>query len=355
MTSRRSFIASTAFSGFLRAADAPVYRDHQNLLYWLDAAGTQKPVRSRKDWLIRRRHILAGMQMVMGPLPALLRSAPRVEPTDQDVVEDRFLRRKIRYEAEPGDWVPAWLLLPKGGRGRSPAVVCLHQTVRIGKDEPVGLGGKPNLAYAKELASRGYVAIAPDYPNFGEYKIDVYAKGYQSATIKGIHNHRRALDLLQSMKEVDGERLAVCGHSLGGHNSLFLAAMDERVKCAITSCGFTAFPKYYGGNLTGWSHKGYMPRIAEVYGKDPKRMPFDFPEILGVIARRAVYINAPKRDANFEVSGVADCVTAATAVYQTIYRRFEALAVEYPDAEHDFPPESRQRAYTFLDRILNRR
>jgi hypothetical protein len=48
-------------------------------------------------------------------------------------------------------------------------------------------------------------------------------------------------------------------------------------------------------------------------------------------------------------------VTAATAVYQTIYRRFEALAVEYPDAEHDFPPESRQRAYAFLDRILNRR
>ena len=40
-----------------------------------------------------------------------------------------------------------------GRRGhRRPAVLCLHQTVAIGKDEPVGLGGKPDLRYAMELA-----------------------------------------------------------------------------------------------------------------------------------------------------------------------------------------------------------
>jgi len=44
---------------------------------------------------------------------------------------------------------------------------------------------------------------------------------------------------------------------------------------------------------TGWSHKGYMPRIAEVYGKDP-----------------------------------------------------------HPDCEHDFPPEVREAAYRFVDRAL---
>jgi dienelactone hydrolase len=272
----------------------------------------------------------------------------------EEVAEERYLRRKIRFEAEPGDWVPAWLLMPKTPKRPLPAVMCLHQTVKIGKDEPAGLGGKPNLAYAKELASRGYVAMAPDYPNFGEYQIDVYAKGYQSATMKGIHNHRRAVDLLESMKDVDARRIGVCGHSLGGHNSLFLAAFEPRIQCAITSCGFTAFPKYYGGNLTGWSHKGYMPKIASVYGKDPKQMPFDFPEILAAIAPRAIYINAPKRDANFEVTGVEDCVRAATPVFQ-LHRRPQALAVEYPDAEHDFPPATRERAYTFLDRVLSKR
>jgi len=354
MLSRRTFLASALVSPLAVNAAPSKYPDHQDLLYWLDRKESRRPVRNSRDWLHRRRHIIEGMQTVMGPLPTLPSSPPRVERLE-DIAEERYLRRKIRFEAEPGDWVPAWLLIPNGAMQRPcAAVVCLHQTVRIGKGEPVGLGGKPNLIYAKELAARGYVTIAPDYPNFGEYQIDVYAKGYRSATMKGIHNHRRAIDLLQSMKEVDARRVAVCGHSLGGHNSLFLAAMDERVQCAITSCGFTAFPKYYGGNLAGWSHKGYMPRIAEVYGKDPKQMPFDFPEVLGAIAPRAIYVNAPKRDANFEVSGVEDCIRAASKVFQ-LYRRGQALAVEYPDAEHDFPTATRERAYGFLEGILARR
>ena len=64
------------------------------------------------------------------------------------------------------------------GTVRRPAVLCLHQTIAIGKDEPVGLGKNLELAYARELAARGYVALAPDYPNFGEYKVDVYGLGY---------------------------------------------------------------------------------------------------------------------------------------------------------------------------------
>ena len=75
-------------------------------------------------------------------------------------------------------------------------MLCLHQTIAIGKDEPVGLGANPDLDYARELAERGYVAIAPDYPNFGEYKSDVYALGYASASMKAIWNNIRAVDLL---------------------------------------------------------------------------------------------------------------------------------------------------------------
>ena len=166
--------------------------------------------------------------------------------------------------------------------------------------------------------------------------------------MKGIVNHRRAIDLLQSLPEVDPQRIGVIGHSLGGHNALFLAAFDDRVKAIVTSCGFTSFPKYMKGDLSGWSHKGYMPRIADQFGKDPRRMPFDFSDILIALAPRAVFINAPLRDDNFEVSGVRDCVAAALLVYDKVFQAKKKLEALYPDSAHEFPKEVRRASYSVL-------
>ena len=274
------------------------------------------------------------MQEIMGPLPRLIK-APPVLVMQSEVADGGLLRRHITC-----DGVPAWLLLPAGPARKRAAVLCLHQTTRIGKDEPAGVGGKPNLHYARELALRGYVTMAPDYPNFGEYKIDAYANGYVSTTMLGIVNHMRAVSLLSHLPYVDPKRIAVCGHSLGGHNSLFVAAFDRRIRAVITSCGFTSFAKYYGGNLAGWSHRGYMPKIA---ARKPEEMPFDFKDILATISPRPIFVNAPLHDANFDASGVDDAVRDS---------KHPRITVEHPDCEHDFPPEIRLRAYAWLDRLL---
>lgn len=332
-------------------AAQPFYEDRSDLLYYLDAGGSRRPVTSERDWQRRREHILLNMQRVMGPLPAKSR-----EPLEIEIVEEtrheKYTLKKITFVSEGKDRVPAYLLVPHQRRGRLPAMLCLHQTTKIGKAEPVGMGPKVNLHYAKELAERGFVTLAPDYPNFGDYALDPYAMGYASATMKGIVNHRRAVDVLVSLREVDPRRIGVIGHSLGGHNSMFVAVFEPRLRAVVTSCGFNSFAKYYGGNLTGWSHKGYMPRIAELFEKSPAKMPFDFTEVLGALAPRAVFINAPLNDANFEVSGVRDCVNAARPVYEKIYRASDQLVVEHPDAAHDFPPDVRERAYRFVERAL---
>lgn len=277
---------------------------------------------------------LERMQEIMGPLPTPIKAPP--DPvTQSEVADGGLLRRHITC-----DGVPAWLLLPAGPARRRGAVLCLHQTTRIGKDEPAGIGGKPNLHHARELALRGYVTMAPDYPNFGEYKIDAYANGYVSTTMLGIVNHMRAVSLLSHLPCVDPKRIAVCGHSLGGHNSLFVAAFDRRIRAVITSCGFTSFAKYYGGNLAGWSHRGYMPKIG---ARKPEEMPFDFKDILATISSRPIFVNAPLHDANFDASGVDDAVRDS---------KHPKITVEHPDCEHDFPPEVRLRAYAWLDRLL---
>jgi dienelactone hydrolase len=332
------------------AGPPPFYADKSDLLRWIGPDGGSQPVRTVSEWGRRREHILANLQLVMGPVPETLRRVPLDLQVHEETRLGTHVRKSVSFAVEEGDRVPALLLVPLGLRGRAPAALCLHQTTPLGKKEPAGMGNR-NLAYAAELAERGFVTLAPDYPNFGDYKVDPYARGWASATAKGIWNHRRALDLLQSLPEVDPARIAAIGHSLGGHNSIFAACLDERIRAVVSSCGFNAFPKYYGGNLKGWSHRGYMPRIQELYGADPKRMPFDFTELVGLLAPRPFFINAPLRDANFEVSGVRDCVEAALPVYR-LHGAEANLAPVHPDAAHDFPPEVRRQAYEFLEKAL---
>lgn len=291
---------------------------------------------------MNRREILRRMEQVMGPCPALSHNPPPLQIDSRQTIGE-IQCTKLRLEVEPGDWLPALLLSPPGkSTVRRPAVLCLHQTTRMGKEEPAGLGGNSNLHYGLELARRGFLTLCPDYPNFGEYNCDPYSKGYASATMKGIYNHRRALQWLAHSPGVDPHRLFACGHSLGGHNALFLAAFAPQVRAVITSCGFTRFRHYMHGDLTGWSHKGYMPRIATLYNKQASQMPFEFEHVLSAIAPRPIFVNAPLNDSNFDNRGVREAIAASH------HPRITAVS---PPSGHDFPTAERLQAYDWLQKI----
>jgi dienelactone hydrolase len=338
-------------SGGSRAGDPPFYADKSRLLVYLDDDGREHEIQTAADWQKRREHILANLQLVTGPLPGPEKKVPLDFQVLDTIPAEKYTLKKISFATEPGDRVGGYLLLPKA-QGRRAAILCPHQTNKFGSAEPAGLAGRPTLHCAKELAERGYVTLSIDYPNFGQYQFDPYAHGYASATMKGIWNHMRAVDLLESLVEVDPTRVGVIGHSLGGHNSIFTALFDQRIKCIVSCCGFCSFARYYGGDLTGWSHQGYMPRIAEVHGRDPARMPFDFTELIAALAPRPFLAVAPLRDANFDVQGVRDCIAAAAPVYKLLGAE-ERLQALYPDAEHDFPDAQRRQAYQWFDRWLN--
>ncbi len=232
-------------------------------------------------------------------------------------------------------------------------MLCLHQTTDMGKDEPAGLGGRASLHYAHELAERGYVCLVPDYPSFGEYPYDFAKQGahHASGSIKAVWNNVRAVDLLESLPQVDAGRMGVIGHSLGGHNALFTAVFDSRLKAVVTSCGFTPFHHYYGGKVAGWTSDRYMPRIRTVYGNDAHRIPFDFYEVLGAIAPRGVFSNSPIRDGNFEIAGIRKAFAAAAPVF-ALHGVESRLVLKTPDSGHDFPEAERQAAYAWLDSVL---
>jgi dienelactone hydrolase len=332
-------------------AQPPSYKDKSNLLLYRDAAGTLHPITTAAQWAKRRAHILASMQEVMGPLPAATSRVPLDVRVTEETRTTHFIRKKLTYLAEAGDRVPAYLFIPRQAVARSPAVLCLHQTTPRGKAEPAGMGPSPDMHYALELANRGYVVLAPDYPSFGDYRYDFRTRPHQSGTMKAIWNNIRAIDLLQSLPEVDPEQIGCIGHSLGGHNSLFTAGFDTRIKAVVSNCGFTSFTKYYGGNLKGWTSDRYMPRIATIYGSKPEAMPFDFSDVVAALAPRAFLAIAPVHDDNFEVSGVKDVIAAAAPVYELLGGKQKLMAI-YPDCAHAFPSESRRAAYAWLDRWL---
>ena len=217
------------------AADAQdhagLYSDHSNLSVVSDAGGP-RPIRTAADWRLRREHILAGMQVVMGPLPSR-ENLPRFDIRESERLEgEGFIRTTITFAVEPGDRLPADLYLPsdlQDGEKR-PAMLALHPTGAPGKRIVAGEGPRANRQYGLELAQRGYIVLCPDYPSFGDYAdYSFESDAYASGTMKGISNHMRCVDLLQSLANVDADRIGVIGHSLGGHNALFVGAFDERL------------------------------------------------------------------------------------------------------------------------------
>ena len=331
----------------------PRYKDHANLLVWRDASGKMQPVTTPAQWALRRADVLEGMEAAMGEMPDPSRRVPLdVKILERDQTPE-YTRIKLTYAAEPGDRVPAWLLVPHKLRGRTAAMLCLHQTTGIGKDEPAGLGGRPTLHYAHELAQRGFVCLAPDYPSFGEYPYDFKKQGgrYASGSMKAVWNNIRAVDLLEALPEVDPDRIGCIGHSLGGHNAIFTAVFDQRIAAIVTSCGFTGFADYYGGKLAGWTSDRYMPRIRDVYHNEPGEMPFDFYELVAALAPRPFLANSPLHDDNFDVGGVRKVIAAAEKIYE-LRGAEKSLRALHPDCGHDFPDAIRPEAYEFLTRHL---
>jgi pimeloyl-ACP methyl ester carboxylesterase len=322
-----------------------------------------KPIKTRREWAQKRLQILDSMQAVMGNLPDRPKQPPVVQILDS-LRETNFTRYTIKMTVADSEDIFAFLYVPVQTKSKKfPAMLALHETDILGKKSVDGQGKNKNLAYARELADRGYVVIAPDYPTFGDSKdYDLKSDRYQSGTMKGIFNHMRCIDFLVSKKEVDKDRIGVIGHSLGGHNALFTGAFDTRLKVVVTSCGWTLFDFYnigaerskaYGGRLGPWAQERYMPLLREKYSLDPKKNPFDFDEVISAIAPRAVFSNSPAGDSNFDFNGVKKGIANAGAVFGFLGAP-DNLQVRYPESGHDFPASVRFEAYDFIDKILKK-
>lgn len=340
--------------------------NRENLLQYHAASGDVKSVTTPDEWQRRRQEIIAGMQQVMGKYPGTKEHlAPSIKVIEEADV-GTYIRRFITYQTEPESGTdgrtPAYLCIPKdalAGKRKAEAVLCLHPTDNtVGHKVVVGLGGRAGRQYAAELAERGYVTISPAYPHLANYWPNLGKLGYVSGTMKAIQDNSRAIDLLDTLEYVDTSRgVGAIGHSLGGHNAIYTAVFDQRISVIVSSCGFDSYRDYYGSAERvwffgkGWCQIRYMPRLSDYRGRLDE-IPYDFHELLGALAPRPLFVNAPTRDSNFVAASVDRCAGAARPVYKLLGDE-KSLVIRHPNSDHNFPDDMREEAYQLIDFVLH--
>ncbi|HVU75002.1 MAG TPA: alpha/beta fold hydrolase [Mycobacteriales bacterium] len=229
-----------------------------------------------------------------------------------------YRRIALSYAAEQHMRVPCWLLVPHQPRGSG--VVALHGH-GAGRDEVCGLAPTEDrgAAYADSLARAGHVVLAPDQRGFGQRRDwqpdGIYHCDYDLtlATLLGVTvlgrnvwDAARALDALGALPEVDAARLGVAGLSYGGTTSLFLAAVDPRVRAAVVA-GYLS--SWSACARIGWNMCGsqVVPGIARA---------FDHADLAALVAPRALLAQSGEQDQIFPVASARATAERVTGVYR---------------------------------------
>ena len=206
-----------------------------------------------------------------------------------------FERRQIEIRVHADEWMAAYLCVPRRTLAGRPAVVCLPYTHERTHEIIAGLDGMVPEAYGARLATAGFVTLCPNHfvqgerePKDGAFITREFYRKYPkwSAVGKAIWDNRRCLDYLASLPFVNAKRIGCMGHSLGAHSAVFLAAMDERVRCIVSNCGISSFR--CNPNRCQWSRDGwyiYLPTLRALFlkGKLPN---WDMHEIGASLAPR---------------------------------------------------------------------
>jgi hypothetical protein len=195
------------------------------------------------------------------------------------------LLQELTLQSLPDRRAHAWLARPMQPQGKVGAVLALHG--HGGKGEQV-VNGTGLYWYGRAFIDRGYVVIAPD---IGQHELQ-----HTNWTIMGerIWDALRCLDYVATLPEVDSSRLAVAGLSLGGETTMYVAALDERLKAACSSGWLTTVANMKNGHCVCFNFPGLeehfefsdifaciAPRVLVCELGEKERAPGGFPVPIG--------------------------------------------------------------------------
>lgn len=267
-----------------------------------------------------RQHLL---ECLGGPWPAPCQLNPVVKET---LKHDGFRIESLTYEVEPGDRVPALLLIPDSATKESPApaIAIWHQhngEWHLGKSEPAGLAGNPMHHTGAALAREGYVVLCPDAlcfeerrdpdnklqdGNYERFEFLRYIVQGKCMAWKNILDMRRAIDFLQTREEIQGDRIGCYGHSMGSTHCWLVGPHEPRIKAIVGNC---CLPTYDAIHTTKMLHcfPNYVPGWQQ-FG--------DTPDMAALIAPRALHLNLGETDSGSPIEFAKHGVSRIAEAYR---------------------------------------
>ncbi|MBL4885659.1 MAG: acetylxylan esterase [Planctomycetaceae bacterium] len=304
-----------------------------------------------KTWLKNKdlyRKQLAEM-LGLSPFP---KRTPLKTTITGEIVEEDFIVRNLHYQSSPGLYVTANLYLPKKVTKPVPAILYVCGHARVVKDD-VSFGNKTNYHYhGVWFAKNGYACLMIDTIQLGElqgihhgtYSKDMWwwnARGYTPAGVEA-WNSIRGIDYLQSLPEVDAERIGITGRSGGGVYSWWTAALDERIKVAVPVAGITSMRNYIvDGCIEGHCDCMFM---VNSYG-------WDFPMIAALVAPRPLLITNTDKDRIFPLDGVMDVYWQTRHIYEELGAG-DKIGIAISEGPHKDTQRLQVNAFEWFNRFL---
>ncbi len=303
-----------------------------------------------------------------------------------------YVARKILFNVSGFSRIPAYLLTPVG-KGPFPAVLALHDhgaRFSIGKEkviEPIearddvladarqwateSYGGR---FFGDELAKRGYVVLAIDalfWSERGQLE-DLKGDGETRKRERDARNKAaaefhdqqklasnlflmgmswcglitwddiRSAEFLATLAEVDEERVAAMGLSVGAHRTWMLAAATDRIKAAAAICWMatTHSLQVPGNNQTGGdsSYSMALPGL---------RNHLDYPDVASIACPKPMLFYNGLRDSLFPIDGVEAAYAKMRKVWESRAAR-EHFETKLWGTPHEFNLAMQEEAFRWL-------
>jgi dienelactone hydrolase len=318
-------------------------------------------------------------ELLMGPGGA----ATPVAVVEHHLEFDGLSIEHLRWQLPYGPPTEALVLKPSGATGKLPGIVGLHdhggnkyfglrKITRMSKDpHPAMLRHQERyyegMAWANELARRGYVVLVHDTFTFGSRRVEAdpeaedeiqrynqFAGNHEHLIAKSlfsagmtwpgvfVFDDQRALDYLASRPDVDPTRIGCGGLSGGGLRTVMLTGADDRIRCSCCVGMMTTWRDYLLNKCYTHTWMCYVPGL-------PRDL--DYPEVLGLGAPNPVLVLNNRQDALFTMPEMERADRILTEVYKKAGAPDRYRASFY-DGPHKFDKAMQSEAFAWFDRWL---